>query len=48
MTSENDDLEFDNFEADLIEAIQRHAPIKGDMFEQIKRFSLIKRQVKKS
>ena len=39
MTSENDDLEFDNFEAGLNEAIQRHALIKSEMFEQTKRLS---------
>ena len=48
MTSENNDLEFDNFEAGLNEAIRRHAPIKSEMFEQTKRLSWIKRQIKKS
>ena len=37
MTSENNDLEFDRFKTALDKAIQRHAPIKRVMFEQIER-----------
>ena len=39
MTSENNDLEFDQFKASLHEAIHELAPIKNGIFEQSKRFS---------
>ena len=39
MTSERNNLEFDRFKTALDKAIQRHAPIKSGMFEQIKRLS---------
>ena len=39
MTSERNDLEIDRFKKALDKSIQRHAPIKSGMFEQIKRLS---------
>ena len=39
MTFERNNFEFDRFKTVLDKAIQRHAPIKSAMFEQIKRLS---------